>query len=110
MSAKMSPSDPDALTWQHYVVAQVARAAVGLISDDVVGLAVEISADAVVLHAALARQTDEVRDDLDHICFELDVLLDGHVAITHTETVLPERPWPPAIWHPVYVAKRESHW
>ncbi len=101
----MRPPAPNSPEWEYYVVTQVARAAVGLLSSDVVGLAAEIDADSVILHAAVARLTDELRDDLDHICFELDVLLDGHVAIGHDECIGVDRPWPPPGWHPIYVAK-----
>lgn len=104
----MTNSSPNSLAWEHYLVSQVARAAVGLLSRDVVGLAVEIDNDTVVLHAAVARVTDELCDDLDHVCFELDVLLDGHVRISHVESVGVDRPWPPAGWHPIYVAKPET--
>lgn len=97
-----APTSPE---WAFYVVTQVARAAVGLLSGDVLGFAVQIEADSVILHSAVTRLTDEVRDDLDHICFELDVLLDGHVAISHVESVGVDRPWPPVGWHPIYVAK-----
>ncbi len=103
----MTIPSPNSLAWEHYVVSQVARAAVGLLSREVVGLAAEIDSDTVVLHAAVARLTDELCDDLDHVCFELDVLLDGHVTISHVESIGVERPWPPATWHPIYVAKPE---
>lgn len=106
------PSKPSeySLAWENYVVAQVATAAIGLISRDIVGLAAEIGWDSVVLHAALARMTDEVRDDLDEICDELDNFLEGHVVISHVEYIGAERPWPPrrSSWVPIYVAKWED--
>jgi hypothetical protein len=101
----MMPPPSQERAWEHYVVAQVARAAAGLIAADVVGLAAEITSDAVVLHAALEHFDDGLLDDLDHICFELDVLLDGHVQISHSETMWAQWPWPRAGWHPIYVAK-----
>jgi hypothetical protein len=105
----IAPS-PESSAWPFYVVAQVCRAAVGLLSSEVVGMAAEITADAVVIHSAVTRPSEELRDDLDHVCFELDVLLDGHVMISHEEHVGVDRPWPPVGWHPIYVAKpgRES--
>jgi hypothetical protein len=100
----IAPS-PDAPGWPFYIVAQVCRAAVGLLPSEVVGLAAEVTADAVVLHSVVTRSSDGLRDDLDHVCFELDVLLDGQVLISHEEHVAVDRPWPPAGWHPIYVAK-----
>ena len=98
---------PNSPAWEYYVVAQAARAAVGLLSSDIVGLAAEITDDVVTLHAAVTRLSEDLRDDMDHVCFELDVLLDGRVAIGHSESVGVDRPWPPASWHPIYVAKLE---
>jgi hypothetical protein len=73
---------PEDLLWQHYVCAQVAAAAAGLISDEMLALAVHIHEESVVVRAVVARRTDDVVEDLDDICFELDVLLEGHVLIS----------------------------
>ncbi len=101
----MSAPSQDSPTWPFYVVAQVCRASAGLLPSEVVGLAAEIAAGAVVLHSAVTRPSEDLRDDMDHVCFELDVLLDGQIAISHEEHVAVDRPWPPAEWHPIYVAK-----
>ena len=79
--AKLS-SWPDALLWQHYVHAQTAQASRGLIGHDVLALAVEIGEGSVTLHAVVSQRTDEVLEDIDDVCSELDVLLDGHTLIT----------------------------
>ena len=98
---------PEALLWQHYVHAQLAAAASGLISGDMVGLAVGIADDSLTVHAVVSRLTDEVVEDLDDICFELDVLLEGKVPIKSELRVGfgPIGAWPPAGVHRIYVAK-----
>jgi hypothetical protein len=73
---------PEALLWQHYVHAQTAQASRGLISHDLLALAVEIGEGKVRLHIVVSQRSDEVLEDIDYICSDLDDLLEGHTLIT----------------------------
>jgi hypothetical protein len=95
--------------WQHYATAQAAHASVGLISDSILALAVEISADTVVFHAVVKELSDKVLDDLDHMCFELDALLARpRVKIEFRTTVGRRGPWPPDGAVPLYKAQLDT--
>jgi hypothetical protein len=96
---------PESLQWQHFVTAQCACASVGLISKELLALAVEINEQEVVLHAVLARSSREVIEDLDEMCFDLDVLLDGHTRVSHQESVGFDASWPAPGTVPIYLAK-----
>ena len=73
---------PEWLLWQHYVHAQVGAASLGLIGEELLAIAVQIGEGSVTLHVVVSQRTDEVLEDIDDICFDLDVLLDGHTKIT----------------------------
>jgi len=90
--------------WTSYVVAQIARAAVGLIGPGIKALGCAVATDSVVLHFVEAGERGCDREDLSDIAFELDVLLDGKVLI---ETVVhgAEETLDWAQLSPVYVAK-----
>lgn len=98
---------PESLLWMHYVHAQAAAAACGLIGPELLALTVNIGEGSVALHAVVAELTDEVVEDLDEICSSLDVLLDGHTAITSEISVGfgPVGSWPRPGANRLYVAK-----
>ena len=79
----MTPQPPytgdSATAWRNYVIAQVAQAALGLLSPAVQALACRINGDRVTLHVV---SQENVEEDVEDICFELDVLLDGKIAIS----------------------------
>jgi hypothetical protein len=102
----MISSWPEPLLWRHYVTAQAAHASVGLISDEVLALAVEIGADTVVFHAVVTQGSDKVLGDLDDLCFEMDALLAmPRVAIEFRHTVGYKEAWPPEGTVPLYRAQ-----
>jgi hypothetical protein len=70
------------LGWQAYVVAQTSSAMLGLLSPTIRSVAVRVLPDGVELHFAVPLSPDEVAQDIEDICFELDVRLEGHVLIT----------------------------
>ena len=98
---------PESLLWMHYVHAQTAAAACGLIGPDLLALTVEIGEESVALRAVVSEPTDDVVEDLEEICFSLDVLLGGHAAITSEISVGfgPVGSWPPPGANRLYVAK-----
>ena len=70
------------LGWQAYVVAQTSGAMLGLISPAIRSVAVRIVDEGVELHFAVPANPEEVAQDIEDICFELDVRLEGHTLIT----------------------------
>ena len=96
-------SDKNNQTWTCYVIAQLARAAVGLIGPGISAFGCAVDGDSVVLHFVEAEAGCNI-EDLSDIAFELDVLLDGKVSI---ETVVhpPDDAVDWARVSPVYVAK-----
>ena len=62
---------------RNYPLLMTGQAALGLISEDINGLAVEPRPDAVVIHAAVKRETPQLVEDLDDIASELGVFLAG---------------------------------
>lgn len=90
--------------WTSYIVAQIARAAVGLIGPGIKALGCAVASDSVILHFVEAGECSCDREDVSEIAFELDVLLDGKVLI---ETVVhgAEEALDWAQLSPVYVAK-----
>ena len=70
------PYDPEsALGWENYVVAQVAQSMLGLLAPEVRAVACRFQDEVVEIHFALPVRTPELNEDIDDICFELDVLL-----------------------------------
>jgi hypothetical protein len=63
------------------LVLQALQASIGLISHDMLGVAVEREPDRVVLHFCLAERSETVDEDIDQMVFELDALLGGKVKI-----------------------------
>jgi hypothetical protein len=97
-----------ALAWENYVVVQAVQALLGLVSGDVLALSAEISRGGVVLHFESAKVTDEVREDAEEACFELDVLLDGKVGVSAQCHEGLSQPWPSPGRRPIYLRKDAS--
>lgn len=99
------PYEPDSpLAWENYVACQVAQAALGLLSPSILDLACRIGQDSIELH--LVAEGDVV-DDVENICFELDVLLEGAAQITtHIHPATSALDWSDATLRGVYSAKR----
>lgn len=91
-------------SWENYVVVQLVQALLGLVSENVAAIAAQISTKAVVLHFAVKELSVETDDDIDHVCFELDVLLDGKVRISSTSKIGTEW-WPPHGSRRIYRSK-----
>ncbi len=70
---------PD-LAWQNYVVAQCAQAMIGLISHSIRQVGCVVTEQKVELRF-FADRSEDLLEDIDDICFELDVLLDSNTEI-----------------------------
>jgi hypothetical protein len=95
---------------RNYLLLQTAQDALGLISADMLALAVELRPDALVIHVAVNRETPELTEDLDDIVADLEAFLasgpDQASAIT-TRVHLgpPDATWPGSTQALLYVAK-----
>ena len=94
------------VAWQNYVAAQTVQAMLALLSSRVSAVSFETSDATVRLYFAIPGATRDDIEDIEDICFELDVLLDGKVAI---ETDLFDGPgdgtWPGRPLRGLYAAK-----
>jgi hypothetical protein len=76
------PYGPDSpLHWGNYVVAQAAQAALGLVDKRIKAVGCRVTEEAIELHFAVPAPSPSVDEDIDDICFELDVLLGGKYLI-----------------------------
>jgi len=57
---------------RNYLLLQAGQAALGLIGRDLLGLATEPRPEEIVIHAAVARETAELSEDLRDMAAELD--------------------------------------
>ncbi|MCX5152206.1 hypothetical protein OHB36_36710 [Streptomyces sp. NBC_00320] len=98
---------------RNYLLLQTGQATLGLIGPNLLGIAVELRPDAIVLHFAIAARTAEVEEDIDDIIFELEVFLGGgpeqHSEIT-TELHIdqPGATWPGHRHALLHLAKPET--
>lgn len=74
---ELTEDEVRALLRRNHLLLQTSQAALGLISADILALAVEPRPDAVVIHTAVSRNTPELAEDLDDIAFELEAFLAG---------------------------------
>ena len=96
---------------RNYLLLMTGQAALGLIGEEINGLAVEPRSDAVGIHAAVERETPELVEDLDDIAFELGAFLAGgpeeHSLITtQLHTGPADSSWPGRAHDLLYLAKR----
>lgn len=97
----------NSLAGANYIVAQTARAAVGLIGAGIKAVGCEAHADGVTLHFAIISRVETEREDIEEIAFELDVLLEGHTPIaTHVHEGVSTLDWSRIL--PVYSAKQQG--
>lgn len=102
-----NPQPTDGLAWIHYVVAQAARAAVGLLGPEIRAMGCGIGDEGVTLHFSASASSDGVREDIEEIAFELDVLLEGHTSIrTYVHTDGSRLDW--SQLYPIYEARPED--
>ena len=66
-----------ALLRRNYLLLMTGQAALGLIGPDVLGIALELRAQAVVLHVAALQETAELAEDIAEIVCELEAYLSG---------------------------------
>jgi hypothetical protein len=69
------------VTSENAVLLQALQASHGLISADMRAIAVQMIPDGVVLHFAVNRETDELKEDVDDILFEMDAFLETRVLL-----------------------------
>ncbi len=103
------------LARRNYLLLQLGQAALGSIGPDILGLAVEPRCDAIVIHAALARQTPDVADDLQDIRDDLDAFLNGGpeanlLISTQIHVGPPDADWPGRTHALLYLAKPTVGW
>ena len=95
---------------RNYLLLQTAQAALGLISADMLALAVEPRPDALVIHVAVSRETPELTEDLDDIVADLEAFLAGgpdqnSAITTRVHLGPPDATWPGSTQALLYVAK-----
>jgi hypothetical protein len=95
---------------RNYLLLQTGQAALGLISADMLTLAVEPRPDALVIHVAVSRETPELTEDLDDIVADLEAFLAGgpdqnSAITTRVHLGPPDATWPGSTQALLYVAK-----
>lgn len=102
-----APQPSDGLAWTCYVIAQAARAAVGLLGPKIRAMGCSVDDEGVTLHFSVLSSPDAVQEDIEEIVFELDVLLEGHALIrTHMRSDGSRLDW--SQLHPIYEAMPED--
>jgi hypothetical protein len=99
-----------ALLRRNYLLLQISQAARGLISREILGIAVEPRPEAVVIHAAVSQETPALAEDLSDIVFELEALLGGgpeqrSLITTQIYVGQPDPTWPGFTHAVLYQAK-----
>ncbi|MDG4787111.1 hypothetical protein O7626_14430 [Micromonospora sp. WMMD1102] len=83
------------LEYENEVVLDALQASLGLISEYVRAVSVQIHEDKITLHFAVHEQNAGVDEDIDEMIFELDALRDGSVRIEASVYVgIPDGAWP----------------
>lgn len=106
----LTEDEERALLRRNYLLLQAGQAALGLISTDMLALAVEPRPDAVVIHAAVSRETPELAEDLNDIVAELEACLSGgpdqnSSITTRVRIGPPDATWPGFAQALLYMAK-----
>ncbi len=109
----LTAAEERALLRRNYLVLMTGQAALGLIAEDMLGIAVEGRPDTVVLHFAVTTRTAEIDEDIDDIAFELRTFFaDGpeqHSPITSRVHVgQPDATWPGRSHALTYLAKPQG--
>ncbi|MEC3958886.1 hypothetical protein VMT65_38035 [Nocardia sp. CDC153] len=109
----LTPNEIDTLLRTNYLLVQASQAALGLISSEIVGMAVEPRPGAIVIHVAATRETPALAEDLDDIVSDLHALLSGGPEQNSVITTQVHLGWPDATWHsgsyaPFYIAKPDN--
>jgi hypothetical protein len=112
----LPPDEVQALLRRDQLLLRTCQASLGRVGKDVLGLSVEPRPGEIVLHAALARETPEVAEDLHDVVSELEILLmggpDDRSDITVQIHVGPPCPtdWPGFDHAVLYIAKAGDAW
>jgi hypothetical protein len=112
----LPPDEVRALLRRDQLLLRTCQAALGRVGGDVLGLSVEPRPGEVVIHAAVARETPEVAEDLCDIASELELLLmggpDDRSDITVQVHVGPPCPtdWPGYGHAVIHLAKTGGPW
>jgi hypothetical protein len=107
----LTPAQERALLRRNYLLIEAVQAALGLIGPDLLGIAVEDDAEAIILHFAVARRTAEIEEDIEEIFSEFGAFLtggpEGQTPIRQTIHVgRPDRTWSGRDHVLAYIAKR----
>jgi hypothetical protein len=104
-----SPRDIEGtpIEWENYVVVQVIQALLGFVTCRMTSVSVRAERDLVTLFFAFDSHEPADSEDIEDICFELDVLLDGKVRIdSRIHVGADDDAWDGYSFRRVYRAKR----
>ena len=94
------------IAWENYVAVQAVQAMLALLSRRVDAVSFEASDNEVLLFFAIPGVNADDLDDIEDICFELDVLLEGNVDIkTEVFDGPGDQSWPGRWQRGLYAAK-----
>jgi len=94
---------------ENHVVLMVLQALLGLVSSDLLGVAVRVEQDRVLLYFAVDALTPEVQEDIDDVVFETEVFLGRDVPVPEREISVgyPALGWVGRNYRLVFLAKRD---
>jgi hypothetical protein len=94
------------LEQENMLVLDTLQASLGLISEDMRGISVQVQPEKIVLHFALREQNVSVDADIEDMIFELDALREGAIRIEASIYVgAPDNAWPGREGRLIYLAK-----
>ncbi|MCP3755658.1 hypothetical protein NLX94_12250 [Streptomyces sp. TBY4] len=92
---------------ENYLIIQVMQACLGLISDSVRGISVQVDTERITLYFSVSNRSPELEEDIDDIQFELDAFTEGRFYIdAEVHDGPPDEEWPGHPWRKIYM---ESH-
>ncbi|MGX1777338.1 hypothetical protein ACWIGW_34895 [Nocardia brasiliensis] len=106
----LTPNEVDALLRRNYLLIQASQAALGLISREIFGMAVEPRPGEIVIHVAAAQKTPALAADLDDVVGDLYAFLAGgpeqnSVITTRVHLGRPDAAWHTGLYASFYIAK-----
>ncbi|MEW2116049.1 hypothetical protein AB0945_12780 [Streptomyces sp. NPDC005474] len=94
----------NALDRENYFVIQAMQATLGLITENVYAIAVQVDTERITLHFAVSNISSDFEEDVDDIKSELDAFLEGRFHIDVEVYVgLPDGVWPGRSWRLIYL-------
>lgn len=94
------------LEYENMMVLDTLQASLGLISEDMRGISVQLQSEKVVLHFAIRERNATIDSDIEDMIFELDALREGAIRIEASLYVgAPDSAWPGRKGRLIYLAK-----